>query len=147
MNVGSGATLSLSPAATHGTRALFAAPSITVGAGGSVDLVNNDADITASSLSAVTALVANGYNYVGGANWQGSGGITSSAAAADSSHLTALGVIQNNQGGAPLFYAASGTTPASLFAGVAPGAGDILVKYTYFGDATSMARSTAATTR
>ena len=41
-----------------------------------------------------------------------------------------MGVIQNNQGGSPIY------TAARPFAGnTAVGAGDVLVKYTYFGDA------------
>jgi hypothetical protein len=100
-------------------------------------VTGNDLDLNGATetLAAVTQLVANGYNLTGGANWLGTGGITSSLAAADTSHLTALGVVQNNQGGTPLFYPASGSTAASLFSGYAPGASDILVKYTYFGDA------------
>jgi hypothetical protein len=56
-------------------------------------------------------------------------GIASSVAAADSTHLTTLGVIQNNQSGTALY------TSAHLFDGTAPGTADILVRYTYYGDA------------
>ncbi len=38
-------------------------------------------------------------------------------------------MIQNNQGGSPLF------TSAHPFDGIVPGSGDVLVKYTYYGDA------------
>jgi hypothetical protein len=55
--------------------------------------------------------------------------MTSAYAAADLTHLTALVVIQTNQSGSPL------CTAANPFDGTTPGAGDILVKSTYYGDA------------
>ena len=58
-------------------------------------------------------------------------GITSSLAAADTAHVTGVGVIQNNQsGGAPIYTSAS---PFDY--GIIPDPADILIKYTYFGDA------------
>jgi hypothetical protein len=96
---------------------------------GLLDLTNNDMDLPGGSLATTTDQIRQGYNLAGGGNWAGTGGITSSAAAGDSSHLTALGVIQNNQSGSPLY------TAANPFDTYTPGAGDILVKYTYFGDA------------
>jgi autotransporter-associated beta strand protein len=59
--------------------------------------------------------------YDGGA-WDGTGGITSDAAADDTSVLHTLGMLQP----------ASATT----FEGQALGTGDVAVKYTYYGDAT-----------
>jgi fibronectin-binding autotransporter adhesin len=95
---------------------------------GLFDLGNSDLDIQSGNLATVTNQVAQAYNLAGGAKWNG-GGITSTAAENDTTHLTALGVIQNDQGGSPVY------TSANTFDGTAPGAGDILVKYTYFGDA------------
>jgi len=75
-------------------------------------------------VSDITSQIADGYN---GGNWQGSAGITSSTAAANSTHLTALGVLVNDNGsGSPIYSTFDGTTSND---------GDILVKYTYFGDA------------
>ena len=88
----------------------------------------NDLDVSAGNLASVTASISRGYNLAGGGNWAGAG-ITSSAAAASTSHNLALGVVQNNQGASPLF----GT--ANAFDGFTPGSSDVLVKYTYFGDA------------
>jgi fibronectin-binding autotransporter adhesin len=85
--------------------------------------------VTQTALSSVTSYVKTGYNFSGGANWSGTGGITSSLAAADPSHLAAVGVIGNNQSGSPLYSA------THLFHGYAPGVNDTLVAYTYFGDA------------
>jgi hypothetical protein len=61
--------------------------------------------------------------------WNGTAGISSTSAAVDTTHLTAIGVIQNNQGGSALY------TSKNLFDGYAPGASDILIKFTYYGDA------------
>ena len=86
-----------------------------------LDIGSGDLDLSGGSLAAVTALAARGYNLTGGAKWNGTG-ITSSAAASDSRHLTAVGVISD-----PATGAFDGDSSAV--------AGDILVKYTYFGDA------------
>ena len=93
---------------------------------GLLNLSNNDLDLTTASLATVTDQVRQEY---AGGTWAGTGGIASTSAAADPKRLTAVGVIQNNQGGTPLYSA------ANLFDGIAPGAADVLVKYTYYGDA------------
>jgi hypothetical protein len=95
---------------------------LNIASGSSFDLSNNDLIMHAGSLASVNAQVAAGYN---GSNWNGSG-IVSSAAAADSTHLTTLGVIQNST--------ASGSAMYTTFDNVSVGAGDVLVKYTYYGD-------------
>ena len=92
---------------------------------GTLDLTANDLDLQNGgpmALSAVTALVAQGYS---NGTWLGTG-ITSSAAASDPSHLTALGVILNTAGGSTPIY----TTLDSATVAV----NDVLVKYTYYGD-------------
>lgn len=95
---------------------------------GLLDLSANDMIVQGGNLADITNQIREGYNS-GGAAWTGTGGITSTTAAANTTHLTALGVIQNNQGGSPL------CTGANPFDGISPGASDILVKYTYYGDA------------
>jgi autotransporter-associated beta strand protein len=99
--------------------------------GGFLDVQNTGLDITSTPLATVTANLAAGYN---GGNWNGTAGaIISSNAAADTTHLTALGVILNDNGsGTPLY--GSGGKLASTFDGVTPADGDVLVKYTYYGD-------------
>ncbi len=99
--------------------------------GGKLDLNNNDIVIHGGSLSDTTSQVQYAYN--GGA-WNGPGGITSTAAATNAKHLTTLGVIVNDNGsGTPLY--GSGGSISSTFDGDANVAdGDILVKYTYYGD-------------
>jgi autotransporter-associated beta strand protein len=78
-------------------------------------------------LQSITNAVAQGYN--GGA-WNGSGSgvvISSSAAAADTSHLHAVGVIQNDNG--------AGTQLYTTFEGYSSlNDSDVLLKYTWYGD-------------
>jgi fibronectin-binding autotransporter adhesin len=135
VTVTAGSTLILSANAPTGSavRVVLTTPSLTIAGSagawtGTLDLQGNDLDGTGGNLAAITDQVRSGYNLPGGGRWDGTG-ITSSAAEADTSHLTALGVIQNNQSGTAIY------SPANLFDGVAPGPGDVLVKYTYFGDA------------
>ncbi len=98
--------------------------------GGVLDLNNNDLLVHSGTLAAVNSLVQGGYN---NGNWNGTAGIISTAAANDTAHLTALGVIVNDNGsGGPLY--GSGGNISSKFEGATPVDGDILVKLTYYGD-------------
>jgi autotransporter-associated beta strand protein len=122
LNISSGATVQL---LNHSTGSASVLSVSTLVNSGRIDVGNNALDLQTATLSAVNAQIKLAYN---GGSWTGSSGITSSAAAADSTHLTALGVIQNNQNGTAL-YSATGS-----FEGVTPGASDVLVKDTYYGD-------------
>jgi fibronectin-binding autotransporter adhesin len=98
---------------------------------GTLDLQNNDLIVHSGTLASVTTSVANGYNRGG---WNGSTGIVSSLAGATNPTM-ALGVILNDNGAGtktPLY--GSGGTIAASFGGATPVDGDILVKYTYYGD-------------
>jgi autotransporter-associated beta strand protein len=131
-NVSPGAKVTLAATGTT-PRAVLRASSLAVG--GLLDVQNNGLDLPSSvTLSAVNQLVKQGYN-AGGNAWQGTTGITSSAAAADTTHMTALGVITNDQGGTGGALYGSGGSIASTFDGMTPNAHDVLVKYTYYGDA------------
>jgi autotransporter-associated beta strand protein len=83
-----------------------------------------------SGLQSITSEIAAGYNLINGANWQGAAGITSSAAASDSTHLHAIGVLYNTTAQGQQIYGAG-----TAFDGTNPGGSDVLVKYTWFGDA------------
>src|SRR4029077_7324199 len=72
-----------------------------------------------ATLAAVQALVTQGFN---GGDWAGNG-ITSSSAQNEPNGLTALG------------YAANSDLNASTFKGVNLTGNEILIKYTYYGDA------------
>jgi uncharacterized repeat protein (TIGR03803 family) len=89
-----------------------------------LDLSNNALDVIGGTLSTINNQVKEGYS---SGTWSGSG-IASSAAAVDTTHLTALAVVQNNEGGTSLFNA------SNPYDGIVPGATDVLVKYTYYGD-------------
>jgi autotransporter-associated beta strand protein len=92
---------------------------------GKLDLANNDMVVRGGSLTTINNQAAYGFN---GGTWNNADGIVSSAAAADSTHLTALGVIQNDNG------TGSGTALYNTFDGQPVVDSDILVKYTYYGD-------------
>jgi endonuclease/exonuclease/phosphatase family metal-dependent hydrolase len=122
LNVSTGATAVVTGGWT-GNRSVLITPNLTVA--GTLNLTSDDLDVQNGNLQTITALVKQGYS---NGTWAGTG-IISTAAAADSTHLTALGVIQNNQSGTALF------TASNPFNEMVPGTGDVLVAYTYYGDA------------
>ena len=131
LNLSSGATASLT-GGSSGNRLVLVTPILSIA--GTLDLTSNALDLQgggAAGLAAITALVRQGYNSAGSELWIGTG-ITSSTAATDTTNLTALGVIQNYQSGSALY---------TTFDGVTPGAGDVLVKFTYYGRHGSERRS------
>jgi len=116
--------------ANHAARPVLVVDIHSLANSGLVDITNNDLIVESpSELATINSEVAQGYNLGG---WNGGVGITSSVAAADSAHITAVGVIANDNGtGAPL-YGSGGSL--GFFDGASPADGDVLVKYTYFGD-------------
>jgi probable HAF family extracellular repeat protein len=105
---------------------------------GLLDIANNDLDIRNGNLANITNMVAQNYNggtwtagSLDGGYYQGAiiekGGIESSIAAADTTYLTAIGVIQNQTLTGSRLYATFDTQPVAST--------DVLVKYTYYGDA------------
>jgi glucose/arabinose dehydrogenase len=96
------------------------AGALLVSGSSSLDLTDNDMIIRGGSATAVRNLAASGY--AGGA-WNGPG-LRSSTAAADPNHATALGVVSNASLNKTSFDGVTGLT-----------SNDILVKYTYAGDA------------
>jgi autotransporter-associated beta strand protein len=136
ITIGTGSTLTVSigssPAlgVTHG---VLTTPSVTFASStsGTLDVGKNALDITSMSLSQVNAMVATAYS---NGTWTGPG-ITSTAAAGDSTHLTALGVIYNSVDGSSTGAQLYGSgTAEGLFEGISPASTDVLVKYTYYGD-------------
>ena len=120
-------TLSGGTGANHANRTvlttsgLLITGDITNGWTGQLDVGGNDMIVHGGDLPTITSQIASGFNKASGF-WNGQG-ITSSAAAADSSKLSAIGVISDSNG----LY--------STFDGQSVGSGDILIKYTNFGDA------------
>jgi hypothetical protein len=125
LTIGSSAQLDLAPAIAQTSRQLLVIPSLSNS--GLIDLADNDLLVQgagSTGLATLTNQIALGY-HIG--TWQGSTGITSSMAAASANHLTALGVIQNDNGAGTALYAAFDGAPAVD--------ADVFAKYTYYGDA------------
>ncbi len=120
LSVAAGATLVVGTnTGSHADRTLVVASSLNVASTARLDLGGNDMIAHNGSLGEITSLLASGY---AGGTWNGDG-IFSSAAADDSTMRTALGVLLNSNS---LFTAFDGQTVVSS---------DVLVKYTYYGDA------------
>ena len=100
------------------TKALSVANVTTTGTG-QLDMTNNDMVVKSSTLAAIQSQIVSGF---AAGSWNGVG-INSSTAAADSQFVTALGYADNS-------LLALGT-----FSGVTLTGPEILVKYTYYGDA------------
>ncbi len=126
LNLVSGSSAMLNPVAVGVTPNVLITSQLSLAGTAFIDLTDNAMIIHSSSataeLSAVNGLVASGY---ADGTWTGDG-ITSSMAASDPNHLTAVGAILNSVGSTPLY---------SSFLGQAVTTSDVLVRYTYFGDA------------
>ncbi len=125
LTIGAGSTVD---AANHGAgpRILLEVSSLNLAGAtsawtGKLDLANNDMIIHNGSATSIENQIHQGYN---GGNWGGSEGITSSTAAGTTN--TALGYELNSNGTGVLIGNFDGQTATST---------DVLVKYTYFGDA------------
>jgi autotransporter-associated beta strand protein len=117
LTIASGATMQI---ANHGAGATFVPTLSSLSNSGTIDIVNNAMVIQNASAGTIFSEIQAGYN--NGA-WNGSnasiGVITSSLAANDPKHLTAVGFA----------------TGLTSFEGQNVSAGSILIKYTYYGDA------------
>ncbi len=96
---------------------------------GQLDLNNNVMIVKGGDLASLTALLTTG-NAAGA--WNG-GGIESTSASNDATHKTALGIIKNNDGSNNRIYGTG--APMGTFDGENPALNDVLIKYTYYGDA------------
>jgi PEP-CTERM motif len=114
-----GASASVAVAPSTGSPTVLQLDSLTLDPTALLDLNNNDMIVHGGDLATISSAISTAYNF-NGALWTGKG-ITSSAAAADTSALHTLGVV--------------GVTSSTTFDGQAVNSGDVLVKYTYYGDA------------
>jgi O-glycosyl hydrolase len=109
---------------------LLTVSALSLDAAARLDLAGNKMIIHATSgslasvLTSVTGWLATGYG-VGASHWNGLG-ISSTTAWGDSSHLTAVGMMSNTLGTGQRL---------STFGGETVNANDILLRYTYYGDA------------
>jgi hypothetical protein len=109
--------------ANNGNR-LLKVGSVGVTSGGTIDLGDNDMQVTGGTTAGqVTGLIAAAR--AGGA-WTGSG-ITSSAARARADHASTLGILTGAE-----YHAVAGA--AATFDGQPVANADVLVKYTWYGD-------------
>jgi hypothetical protein len=102
------------------TSALNFTGTSTTGWVGQLDLGGNDIIIHNGNLTQLTSQLASGYAR---GSWQGSTGIVSFQAQTDPTHLTAIGLEPNSASG----YTSFDTQGVSST--------DVLIKYTYYGDA------------
>jgi autotransporter-associated beta strand protein len=136
LNINSGGTVVVAPTAVTANRQMLVATGGLSIAGslnnwtGKLDLANNDLDIPGGSLATLTNQLKEGYN---SGNWNGTGGFVSSSAANNTTHLTTLGIILNTTNGTAPLYGTG--TALGTFDGTSPAATDVLIKYTYYGDA------------
>jgi uncharacterized delta-60 repeat protein len=128
LNIASGATAAANSSANRNLIEIAGTGLSLAGSSGAwtgrVDVGKNDLDLVGGNLATVSNQIHQG---IANGTWNGAGGITSSAAASDTLHLTAVGAIAN-----------STTTGAVIFStldGLPVAAGDVLVRYTYYGDA------------
>jgi guanyl-specific ribonuclease Sa len=122
MSIKTGASVALAAPSAPANRTVLVLNTLTIAINGpnwlgQLDLSGNDMIVQSGTLATVTGQITSGYN---GGNWIGKG-IISSAAANDPTNLTTLGVLAS--------------TSAGTFDGQSTAAGNVLVKYTYFGDA------------
>jgi hypothetical protein len=135
LSIATGSTVSLGTAAQHSDRTVLTLSTLTILGGmdawtGKLDLGGNDLIVSAGNLATITNQIKSGLNAAASGYWNGNG-ITSSTAAADAAHLTALGVLLNNAAGSPIYGTGTLYGP---FDGQSPGASAVLVKFTYYGD-------------
>jgi hypothetical protein len=134
ISIGSNATVALAAPATHADRSVLVLNTLSMAINGpywqgKLDLSGNDMIVQSGSLATITNQISSGYQ---SGTWAGKG-IISSAAANDSTRLTTLGVLLNDDGsGDPIYYDGVAQGP---FDGQSPPITAVLVKYTYFGDA------------
>jgi beta-glucanase (GH16 family) len=115
ITINDGATLKL----TAGTHQTLSVGTVDLIGSGTLDLNDNAMIVRAGNLTNVTSEIASGYN--------GGPGIISTTAVTNPNALTTLGVIQNST--------TSGIPVYTTFAGQTAVVSDVLVKYTYYGDA------------
>jgi autotransporter-associated beta strand protein len=132
LSIGATGSVAMGDAANHANRTLLIVSSYSLAGStnawqAQLDLSNNDMIVRNGSLGTISNQIAAGCS---GGRWNSPAGIISSAAAADTTHLTALGVVQNSTNGN-----SSGPALYTSFDSASVYDTDVLVKFTYYGDA------------
>jgi alpha-L-arabinofuranosidase len=123
LNVANGASVATQTAASHSDRMVLMLGTLLIGSTGKLNLGGNDMIVHNTTLSSITTDITAGFN-ASGTLWAGNGLASSTAA---TSKNAALGVELNSND--------SGGTLMSSFDNQTVISSDVLVKYTYFGDA------------
>ncbi len=137
VTINAGGKLVLANPTLHANRTVFTMAGMTFGGStdawaGQIDAGGNDMVVQSGNLATITNQVKQGYNL---GTWNGSNGIDSSMATANTTHLTAIGVIQNSVDGTPTGTPLYGSgSSLGTFDGTSPANADVLLKYTYIGD-------------
>jgi fibronectin-binding autotransporter adhesin len=136
LSIGTGSNPALVTVASpaHATRTLLLTSGLTLNGStgawtGSLDLTGSDMMVPNGG-SGTLAQIVNQLQQ--GFKAPGTGGIYSSTAAANPKHNTTLAAILNQDNNGNALY---GSGPMGSFDNQSPGNNDVLVKYTYFGDA------------
>jgi hypothetical protein len=124
ITVGSGCSFAIANGASHADRYLLRVETLTVN--GSLDMGWSDLLVHGGDLPSLVSQIA-------------SGSIFSSAARADTTHLTALGIMQNSTDGTPV-----GPVMYNSFDNLTVVDTDVILKYTYWGDTNLDGRVDAA---
>ena len=123
LTVAAAASITVTDSTAHSDRTVLVASNLSIAPTAKLDLAGNDLIVRNGSLTALAALLSSGFS---SGTWIGNG-ITSSDAHNNPRSITALGSLQNNTGGSIPIY--------SIFDGQSAFATDVLIKYTYYGDA------------
>jgi T5SS/PEP-CTERM-associated repeat protein/autotransporter-associated beta strand protein len=129
VDIADGAAMQLATSLATPHNIVLKTGSINTHTSGRLDLCDNKLIVSGGDAAAITGLIKSGFN-LGGTLWAGPG-ITTSLGGNGSSNFHALGVILNDlasvgQPSGPIY---------TSFGGQDVGVNDVLVKYTYFGDA------------
>jgi hypothetical protein len=120
LTISNGARATLAAHGAGNIRALVVTGNPNIDATSTLDLTDNAMVVRNGTVAGVQAAIAAGYQN----GWQGLGGITSGTVAVDPGGHTALGYASNAELAKTIFAGVTGLT-----------ANDVLVKYTYHGDA------------
>jgi hypothetical protein len=121
LNLGSSATATVTASTTATDRTVLELGQLSITTGGTLDLANNAMIVHNGNIQTINSLIKKGLNQPSGF-WNGTG-IISSTARANTTYLTSLGSILN------------GSTYPTTFDSQNVVSTDVLVKYTYYGDA------------
>ena len=122
LNLGAGATAAVNSPVSSGDRAVVVLGSLSINSTAQLDLGGNDLIVHNGNLATISGWITTGYS---AGTWSGDG-LTSSAAHLDSRHLMALGILLNSNGSTAIDATFDGQSAVST---------DVLVKYTFYGDA------------